>query len=159
MSAPPPPPPPPPNLPPLVLSPALRKQIEDDGIAAYPNECCGILIGRHRPGERERVVDRIVAMTNAFFPQERYHRFSIDPLMLANAEESAAAEGKAVIGFYHSHPDHPARPSEYDRTHVPPWSFYSHVIVAIEQKQPAAMTCWVFNEESEQFDEQAIRSE
>ena len=71
------------------------------------------------------------------------------------AEESAAAEGKAVIGFYHSHPDHPARPSEYDRTHVPPWNFYSHVIVAIEKKQPAAMTCWVFNEETEQFDEQA----
>ena len=142
------------QLPPLVLSDELRKQIEAEGIAAYPNECCGILVGR----DRERVVDRIVPMANAFDPQERYHRFSIDPLLLAGAEESAAAEGKAVIGFYHSHPDHPARPSEYDRTHVPPWNFYSHIIVAIEKKQPAAMTCWVFNEASEQFDEQAIRA-
>jgi proteasome lid subunit RPN8/RPN11 len=139
---------------PLVLSAELRKQIEDEGVAAYPNECCGILIG----GDKERKVERIVAMANAFDPQERYHRFSIDPLLLASAEESAAAEGKAVIGFYHSHPDHPARPSEYDRTHVPPWNFYSHVIVAIEKKRPAAMTCWVFNEATEQFDEQAIRS-
>jgi proteasome lid subunit RPN8/RPN11 len=138
---------------PLVLPAELRKQIEDEGVAAYPNECCGILIG----SDWQRKVDRIVAMANAFDPQERYHRFSIDPLLLAGAEESAAAEGKAVIGFYHSHPDHPARPSEYDRTHVPPWNFYSHVIVAIEKKRPAAMTCWVFNEDTEQFDEQAIR--
>jgi proteasome lid subunit RPN8/RPN11 len=144
----------PPNSPrsPLLLPADLRKQIEDEGVAAYPNECCGILIG----SDQERKVDRIVAMANAFDPQERYHRFSIDPLLLANAEESAAAEGKAVIGFYHSHPDHPARPSEYDRTHVPPWNFYSHVIVAIEKKRPAAMTCWVFNEATEQFDEQQI---
>ena len=141
-------------LPPLLLSSELRRQIEAEGIAAYPNECCGILVGR----DRERIVDRIVPMANAFDPQERYHRFSIDPLLLASAEESAAAEGKAVIGFYHSHPDHPARPSEYDRTHVPPWNFYSHVIVAIEKKRPAAMTCWVFNEDTEQFDEQAIQA-
>jgi proteasome lid subunit RPN8/RPN11 len=138
---------------PLVLPPELRKQIEDEGVAAYPNECCGILIGR----EKARKVDRIVPMANAFDAQERYHRFSIDPLLLASTEESAASEGKAVIGFYHSHPDHPARPSEYDRTHVPPWNFYSHVIIAIEKKRPAAMTCWVFNEETEQFDEQQIQ--
>ena len=147
------------SLSPLMLSRALRKQIEDEGVAAYPNECCGILIGSAGQAGRERTVDRIVAMANAFDPQERYHRFSIDPLLLAGAEESAAAEGRAVIGFYHSHPDHPARPSEYDRTHVPPWNFYSHIIVAIEKKQPAAMTCWVFNEETEQFDEQQIQSD
>ena len=147
------------SLAPLTLPNALREQIEQDGIAAYPNECCGILVGRDLDGGRRRVVERIVAMANAFDPQERYHRFTIDPLTLAQADDSAAAEGKAVIGFYHSHPDHPARPSEYDRTHVPPWNFYSHVIVAIEKKVPAAMTCWVFNEESEQFDEQAIAVE
>jgi proteasome lid subunit RPN8/RPN11 len=141
------------------LSRSLREQIEQDGIAAYPNECCGILVGRDLDGGKRRVVERIVPMANAFDPQERYHRFTIDPLTLAQADDSAAAEGKAVIGFYHSHPDHPARPSEYDRTHVPPWSFYSHVIVAIEKKRPAAMTCWVFNEDSEQFDEQAIAVE
>ena len=140
---------------PLRLPADLRKQIEDEGVAAYPNECCGILIG----SETVRNVDRIMPMANAFDPQERYHRFSIDPLLLASAEESAAAEGKAVIGFYHSHPDHPARPSEYDRTHVPPWNFYSHIIVAIEKKWPAAMTCWVFNEDTEQFDEQSISTQ
>ena len=136
----------------LVLSKELVEQIEREGAAAYPNECCGLLVGPVQP----KAVQRIVPMPNVFDPVERYHRFSIDPLTMARVEEEAAAAGHALIGFYHSHPDHPARPSEYDRTHVPPWSFYSHVIVSIEKGKPAAMTSWVFNEETEQFDEQQI---
>ena len=138
----------------ILLPPVIAKQIEAEGVAAYPNECCGILIGTD--GGAGRIVERIIPMANTFDPNEQYHRFTIDPLALARADEAAAKEGKAVIGFYHSHPDHPARPSEYDRTHVPPWSFYSHIIVAIEKRKPAAMTCWVMNEATEQFDEQQI---
>ena len=135
---------------PLLLPKVLVEQIEREGVAAYPNECCGLLVGK------DRNVERIVPMPNVFDPVERFHRFTIDPLTLAKVDDEASRQGKAVIGFYHSHPDHPARPSEYDRTHVPPWSFYSHVIVAIEKGKPAAMTCWVFNEETEQFDERRI---
>ena len=145
----------PPNSPrsPLVLSADLRKQIEEEGVAAYPNECCGILIG----SDKERKVDRIIPMANAFDPQERYHRFSIDPLLLASTEESAAAEGKAVIGFYHSHPDHPARPSETDRQAA--WPFYSYVIVSIAKREPLDMTCWVLDEQTETFKRQEIVEE
>ena len=139
---------------PLVLPQPLVEQIHQEGVAAYPNECCGLLVGTVEP----RAVERIVPMPNVFDPIERYHRFTIDPLTMARVDEEASKLGRAVIGFYHSHPDHPARPSEYDRTHVPPWSFYSHIIVAIEKAKPAAMTCWIFNEQSEQFDEQAILS-
>jgi len=141
----------------LILSSEVAGQIEQEGVAAYPNECCGILIGRD-VGD-ERIVEKLVPMTNVFDKGEQYHRFSIDPLQLASADESAASEGKAVLGFYHSHPDHPARPSEYDRTHVPPWSFYSHVIVAIHKAQPVDMTCWRMNEDTEQFEAQSIRRE
>jgi proteasome lid subunit RPN8/RPN11 len=137
-----------------MLSRELVEQIQQEGVAAYPNECCGLLVGTVAP----RVVERIVPMPNVFDPVERYHRFTIDPLTMARVDEEASKQGRAVIGFYHSHPDHPARPSEYDRTHVPPWSFYSHVIVAIEKSKPAAMTCWIFNEQTEQFDEQSISS-
>ena len=138
----------------LVLSAAIKRRIEEEGVAAFPNECCGILIGRDA-GEK-RVVEQIVPMKNAFDSVEQYHRFSIDPKAMIEAEEQAAKAGQAVLGFYHSHPDHPARPSEYDRTHVPPWSYYSHVIVSIMKKVPADMTCWVLNEETEQFDSQVI---
>ena len=138
----------------LVLPREVHEAIEREGVAAYPNECCGLLIGRDVDGSR--LVDRIVPMKNTFDAGEQFHRFTIDPLAQVRAEEAAAAEGKAHVGYYHSHPDHPAQPSEYDRTHVPPWSYYSHVIVAIEKGKPAAMTAWMLNEQSEQFDPQQI---
>ena len=138
----------------LVLSAAIAEQIEREGVSAYPNECCGILIGRDVGNQR--IVDRLVPMKNVFDAGEQYHRFSIDPLALAAADEQAVSEWRAVLGFYHSHPDHPARPSEYDRTHVPPWNFYSHVIVAIHNAKPVDMTCWRMDEQTEQFAEQTI---
>jgi proteasome lid subunit RPN8/RPN11 len=143
---------------PLILSAGLRHQIESEGSAAYPNECCGILIGRDvtESGVKRRVVDRLEPGKNVFEADEQYHRFSIDPLAQLKAEREAEKEGKVVLGFYHSHPDHPARPSEYDRTHA--WPFYSYVIVAIEKGRPADMTSWVLNDVTEQFDKQEIRS-
>ena len=133
----------------IVLSKSIAQQIESEGVRAYPNECCGILIGKEKDGRR--VVERLAPMKNNFDRAERYHRFTIDPLAQIEAEKSADDAGQVVLGYYHSHPDHPARPSEYDRTHVPPWSFYSHVIVAIEKGRPAAMTAWFMDELSEQF--------
>ena len=141
---------------PLILSAALRRQIESEGAAAYPNECCGILVGRDvsEGGVKRRIIDRLEPGKNVFEADEQYHRFSIDPLAQLKAERAAEKEGKVVLGFYHSHPDHPARPSEYDRTHA--WPFYSYVIVAIEKGRPADMTSWVLNDATEQFDRQEI---
>jgi proteasome lid subunit RPN8/RPN11 len=143
----------------LVLSEVLRRRIESEGSAAYPNECCGILIGRDeaRGGGTRRVVDRLEPGKNVFEADEQYHRFSIDPRQQMKAERAAEAEGRAVLGFYHSHPDHPARPSEYDREHG--WPFYSYVIVAIAKGKPADMTSWVLDEKTNQFLAQPIVGE
>jgi proteasome lid subunit RPN8/RPN11 len=135
----------------IVVLESIAQQIEAEGVAAYPNECCGILIGKEVNGRRR--VERLAPMKNVFDSGEQYHRFSIDPLAQIEAEKSADESGQVVLGYYHSHPDHPARPSEYDRTHVPPWSFYSHIIVAIEKARPAKMTAWSMNEDTEQFAE------
>ncbi len=140
----------------LVLKAELRRQIEAEGSAAFPNECCGILIGRDvrdDQGER-RGVDRLMAGQNVFEADERYHRFSIDPRVQLQAEREAEEEGKMVVGFYHSHPNHPARPSEYDREHG--WPFYSYVIVSILDGKPDVMTSWVLDDVTEQFGEQLI---
>ena len=137
---------------PLVLPEALCRQIESEGSAAYPNECCGILVGRDVDGRR--LVERLVEGRNVFEADEQYHRFSIDPRQQMKAEREAEAEGKVVLGFYHSHPDHPARPSEYDREHA--WPFYSYVIVAVAKGKAADMTSWVLDDASNQFLAQAI---
>ena len=140
----------------LILAPDLRRQIEEEGSAAYPNECCGIFIGRDlvRDGVERRVIERLVPGRNAFEAAEQYHRFSIDPGQQLKAEKEAEKEGKCVLGYYHSHPDHPARPSEYDRVHA--WPFYSYLIVAIAKGKPVDMTCWVLDDQTEQFSRQEI---
>lgn len=136
----------------LVLNKEQVRQIEREGSAAYPNECCGILIGREE-GQR-RIVEILKPAGNAFAEDEKYHRFSISPQELMEADKEAGATGKLVLGFYHSHPDHPARPSEYDRQHA--WPFYSYAIVAIGKGEPGEMTSWVLDEISEQFTQQEI---
>ena len=145
------------QLPLLIFPPALFRQIESEGEAGYPNEICGMIFGREvvsAAGDIRRVVDRLVVGTNVFAADEQYHRFSIDPLQQLKAERAAQKEGLALLGYYHSHPDHPARPSEYDREHA--WEFYSYVIVAIALGKAAAMTSWVLEGTEKQFVEQVI---
>ena len=138
----------------LVLSKSLFTPIEQEGVAAFPNECCGVLIGRDDAAGGQRIVEKLQPLTNSFEAVEQYHRFRLDPLEYIAAEKSAAAEGKLILGFYHSHPDHPARPSEYDRQFA--WPFYSYVIVSIMNRKPVDMTSWLLDEATEQFLEQAI---
>jgi proteasome lid subunit RPN8/RPN11 len=71
------------------------------------------------------------------------------------AEKKAGEEGLLVLGFYHSHPDAPARPSEYDRQHA--WPFYSYVIVSIAKGTPVDMTCWLLDDDSNTFKRQEIQ--
>jgi proteasome lid subunit RPN8/RPN11 len=142
----------------LVFTPAQVSLIEQEGVAAYPNECCGAMLGKDitdAAGVR-RIVQRLEKLTNSFTDDEQYHRFALDPKELMNLEKSAGQQGLAVLGFYHSHPDHPARPSEYDRTHA--WPFYSYVIVAIEKKKPVDFTSWQLDEVTEQFRTEEISS-
>ena len=136
----------------LMLPAALARQIECAGSQQYPNECCGIMYGLDTI--EARIVERIEAVPNVFDEAEKYHRFSISPQQLMHAEKTAGAESRLVLGFYHSHPDHPARPSEYDRVHA--WPFYSYVIVAITKREPTDMTSWMLDEKTETFNRQDI---
>jgi proteasome lid subunit RPN8/RPN11 len=136
----------------LKLPAILARRIEREGSQTYPNECCGVMFGRD--GESGRIVERIEAVPNVFDETEKFHRFSISPQQLMKAEKDAGDERRLVLGFYHSHPDHPARPSEYDRQHA--WPFYSYVIVSISKGEPVDMTSWVLDEATETFSRQDI---
>ena len=141
---------------PLVLTSVQVGQIEEEGASSYPNECCGIMIGRDVSDGTctRRIVEHLVPMANVFDPEQQRRRFAVDPLALMKAEKSASEAGQLVLGFYHSHPDHPARPSEYDRTHA--WPFYSYVIVSIAQGKAVDMTSWVLDDQTETFSKQEI---
>jgi proteasome lid subunit RPN8/RPN11 len=120
---------------------------------AYPEECCGILLGTERDAGKE--VYDVIRIGNAR-EENRTRRFLITPEEYRRAEVAAGAEGLGVMGFYHSHPDHPARPSKYDLEHAWPWC--SYVIVAVEERIPAAVKSWVLKEDRSGFDEEIIDS-
>ncbi|MFQ3611563.1 MAG: M67 family metallopeptidase, partial [Fimbriimonadales bacterium] len=91
----------------------------------YPHECCGALLGTEEGNKR--LVSRIIRLTNER-TDERERRFFVSPQQVLMVERTASREGLLLLGFYHSHPDHPAIPSEYDRQHALP--YYSYVIVS-----------------------------
>ena len=123
----------------LVLNPALETLIKSEGETAYPNECCGILIGEI-DGDGAKIAKQARPIHNASEAGEQYHRFLITPEDMMEAERTARKGKLDVIGFYHSHPDHPAKPSDYDKEHALP--FYSYVIVSVEKGSAKEMTSW-----------------
>jgi proteasome lid subunit RPN8/RPN11 len=131
----------------ITLSTAIVDAINAHGRETYPNECCGALIGR------DGVVTETLALPNTTEEGPR-RRFLVRPGDYRAAEVQAGQAGQELLGFYHSHPDHPARPSQYDLDHA--WPFFSYVIVSIVSGQPVDLRSWRLREDRSQFDEEAI---
>jgi len=132
----------------LVLSADQKKTIRAEGESAYPNECCGFLVGEVGKDGAKRVKD-VQAIINSREDGERYHRFLITPEDMMRAELAARSMKLDVVGFYHSHPDHPAAPSEYDKDHALP--FYSYVIVSVKQGKADELTSWELTLDRKEF--------
>ncbi len=115
----------------LRLPGALLEEIRRHGAVAYPAECCGAMVGRGGGTDAKDVV-RLWAAVNR--RTDDPHRYLIAPNDLRRLEREVQAEGLEIVGYYHSHPDHPAEPSAYDAAHAWPW--YSYLIVRVEQGQP-----------------------
>ena len=119
----------------LRLSGALQGEIRREGELAYPGECCGVIGGLAR---EIKVVHRLMPMANR--RTDDPHRFLISPDDLRRVQQELTRSGLEVLGFYHSHPDHPAVPSAFDIEHAWPW--YSYVIVRVDRGQAAELTSW-----------------
>ncbi|HUL75296.1 MAG TPA: pyridoxal-phosphate dependent enzyme [Vicinamibacterales bacterium] len=115
---------------------------------AYPEECCGALIGP-RPGDVAQVVP--LGNTTA---GERRRRFLVGPADYRRAERIAAEAGHELLGFYHSHPDHPAVPSAFDLEHALP--NLSYVIVSVRQGRAVDLRSWRLRPDRSQFDEEPV---
>ena len=133
---------------PIRLSSALEAEIRDHGARDYPYECCGVLLGDVERGTGVKVVQGLKPLPNVH-EEGHERRFLIAPEEMLALERAARAGGPKVLGFYHSHPDHPARPSDYDRDWAWPW--YSYIIVAVAKGVPADMTFWTLDEERNAF--------
>jgi proteasome lid subunit RPN8/RPN11 len=131
---------------------ALRRH----GEQTYPDESCGVLLGVF--GEDQRIVRRTLPCRNASLDSPR-SRYSVDPVELVRAQRDAREEGLEIVGFYHSHPDHPARwsPTDLEEAH---WIGCSYVITAIEKGSATQTNSFVLAgkvEEDKELREEELR--
>jgi len=131
----------------LSLGSGVDAAIRAHGGETYPNECCGALIGR------DGLVTTTYALPNTTEEGPR-RRFLVRPSDYQEAEKRASEAGGDLLGFYHSHPDHPARPSQYDLDHA--WPFFSYVIVSVREGVSEDMTSWRLREDRSAFDPEEL---
>lgn len=137
----------------LKISEELAGKIRAHGVETYPHECCGAILGRQSDGARE--VLGLLALANRRDDSPR-NRFEVTSDDVRLAEKTARGQQLELIGWYHSHPDAPARPSEYDRDHAWPW--YSYIIVSVQSGQPRDMNSWRLRDDRSAYDSEAIES-
>ena len=133
----------------LQLNAQVHAAIRAHGSETYPNECCGALIGR------DGTVTATLALPNTTDEGPR-RRFMVRPQDYREAEQRAAQAGGELLGFYHSHPDHPAKPSQYDLDHA--WPFFSYVIVSVRDGVSEDMTSWRLREDRSGFDQEELNA-
>ena len=119
---------------------------------AYPSEGCGILLGMAEHGSKT-VVD-VLPTGNASKEANQHNRYLIPPESLLEGDLQAEEQGLEVIGYFHSHPDHPALPSEFDREHAWPW--YSYMIMSVRGGRAVASRSWQLRQDRSGFEEEAI---
>ena len=132
------------------IRPNAVKDMIADAIGTFPDECCGFLFGTET--DEERIIEEVMLVNNSKEGDKR-RRFEITPKDYLKAERYADEKKFLLLGVYHSHPNHPAVPSEHDRVAAQPW--FSYVILSVINKIYAGLRSWRLNEE-QQFEEEKI---
>jgi proteasome lid subunit RPN8/RPN11 len=131
----------------ITLTAAVDAAIRAHGRETFPHECCGAMLGK------DGRVSEAFRLPNTTDEGPR-RRFLVRPDEYRVAEQRARESGLDLLGFYHSHPDHPARPSQYDLDHA--WPFFSYVIVSVMAGEDKLMTSWRLKDDRSEFDEEPI---
>lgn len=142
------------------LSKEHLQAIEAHGEAAYPNEGAGFMLGRNE-GESVQV-EAVLPLENRREPEARYNRYELSPQDFVRAEMQAAQQGLDLVGVFHSHPDHPARPSEFDREHALP-NFSYLITSVVGQGEPGSGSAqvtraWRLRDDRSAFDEDTLET-
>jgi len=135
----------------VAISDAVNQAIRRHGQETYPHECCGALVGT--TADAESIVAEVVPLPNTTEEGPR-RRFLVRASDYRLAERRAAEMGGELLGFYHSHPDHPARPSQYDLDHA--WPTFAYIIVAVANGKATEMTVWFLKDDRSSFEEGSI---
>ena len=137
----------------IQLATDQRNEIAAHGERDYPHECCGLLLGTFAAGSLKTIAE-IYPISNAREEEAKRNRFLITPEEFMEGEQYAEKCGLDVVGFYHSHPDHPAVPSAYDLEHA--WPLYSYIVVAISTGVAGDLRSWEMEPDRSKFTEEEI---
>ncbi len=122
-------------------------QIKRIGESAYPNECCGVLVGSVHDGNKH--VSEVIEAENQR-DDSAANRYLIAPDFILKLERRLAGTGSEILGFFHSHPDVPAKPSVYDRDHAWPW--YCYLIASVRKGEAKEVQTWQLKDDRSDFD-------
>ena len=137
----------------IALGAQHEEEIRRHAEAEYPHECCGLLIGRFGTDGRKTVLE-VYPISNAREEDARHNRSLILPEEYMRGERHARARRLDVVGNYHSHPDHPATPSQFDLDHA--WPTWSYIIVSVRKGRAHDLRSWEMAEDRSRFDEEEI---
>lgn len=143
----------------LILQTEQLHRMKIHAVSTYPEECCGLLLGTQKPDRDRRQVFEVLALNNHWTASvsqitetestsaalSKGNRYWVDPKDLLNAQRTARERDWIILGVYHSHPDHPAEPSERDRRLA--WTEYSYPILSTSPKQVVDVQSWRLNEQ------------
>jgi proteasome lid subunit RPN8/RPN11 len=144
----------------------LRKEhwqiIHTHGESTYPNECCGVILGYLL--DDTKIVEEVIPTANAWSTEgdnfaeaenseTTRRRYAIAPPVMLQMQKEARSRNLSIIGIYHSHPDHPAIPSEWDRLYA--WPVYSYIIVSVQSGRAGELQSW-YLDENHQFQAETI---
>ncbi len=135
----------------IIIDSRIRQLLIDDALNTFPDECCGFLFGREEHDGSRQIID-ILVVDNAK-EGDKTRRFEISAQDYMTAEAHALEHDWTLLGIYHSHPLHPAIPSEHDRKAAQP--YFSYVIISVMDKDTISLRSWLLNEE-QQFEEEEI---
>ena len=139
----------------LTIPSPVMDEIRGHGEKLYPEEGAGLILGSIDSEHRE--ARRVLPMPNHFDNGERGRRYLLDPREILQAEELAEQLGLEVIGVFHSHPDHPPAPSQYDLDWAVPW--YVYLITRVEQGAAAESRAWRMLEDHTEMVEEVLEIE
>ena len=129
------------------LKSADIEEIKQIAQKTYPHECCGVMVGSVENGVK--TVTELIPAENQRTDSPA-NRYLITPDLLNELEKKLKGTDRATVGFFHSHPDVPARPSTYDQDHAWPW--YSYVIVSVNRDQAGEILNWKLRDDRSAFD-------
>lgn len=133
----------------ITVEQAAEKIMNDDAVTAFPDECCGFMFGSE-DASGNRIVTQALPINNSAV-ENRKRRFVISPKDYMKGEQYAIANDVQLLGIYHSHPNHPAIPSEHDRVAAQP--FFSYVIISVQNGIVDHTRSWLLNDNF-QFEEE-----